>query len=250
MTNEKINVEYYDLILKSNGRLGERRRNNMLHNFKYVSKRSAKVRAAYNDLMVLLQEVRNDLKEYTFQHKVVGSYSRDMMTYDEKSNVGFDFDVNIYPNFDKKGYTAKDIKLFFKKALDKHVKKHGFDYAEDSTRVLTIKVKDTRESRIIYSIDFAFVYDLDNNGKKCQLYIHYNKKQNTYELKKQPSDYYELAERVDWIKKNGLWDSELKPLYLKKKNENSKQSVHSRQIFSMTVNEICMKYGFENNTIN
>ena len=107
----------------------------MQHDFKYISKRDSQVAAAYDDLMLLLQEVRKELKgHYTFQHRVVGSYARNMITYDAKSNVGFDFDVNIYPNDD--GMEPKQIKLQFKKALDKHVKAHGFDYAEDSTRVL------------------------------------------------------------------------------------------------------------------
>ena len=216
----------------------------MQHDFKYISKRDSQVAAAYADLMLLLQEVRKELKGYyTFQHKVVGSYARNMITYDAKSNVGFDFDVNIYPNDDC--MEPKQIKLLFKRALDMHVKAHGFDYAEDSTRVLTIKVKDKKHARIIYGVDFAFVNDYtDDEGADRQEYIHLNKKQDSYTWEDQPDGYYQLLEKVKWIKGQGLWETELRPYYIEKKNTNTNPSVHSRTTFAIAVHEICQKHGY------
>lgn len=218
----------------------------MQHEFEYVSKKSPKVKAAYNDLMQLLREVRKDLRTYyTFQHKIIGSYARNMITYDRKSNIGFDFDVNIYPNDEEEKLTAKRIKLLFKQSLDNHVQSHGFDFAEDSTRVLTIKVKDRKQSRIIYSVDFAFVNDYeDDDGNECQEYIHYNKQQNCYTWKQQSNGYYRLSEKIQWIKENGLWESDLKPYYLEKKNRNTDSNVHSRTLFAISVHEICQKNGY------
>lgn len=218
----------------------------MPHEFEYVSKKSPKVKYAYDDLMQLIREVRNDLRRhYTFQHRIIGSYARNMITYDKKSNIGFDFDVNIYPNDDEERFTPKQIKRLFKKALDKHVQSHGFDFAEDSTRVLTIKVKDRKHSRVLYSVDFAFVNDYeDDNGNDCQEYIRFNKKQLSYSWVQQPSGYYMLPEKIQWIKENGLWESALKPYYLKKKNENNNPHIHSRTIFAITVQEICQKFGY------
>lgn len=62
-------------------------------------------------------------------------------------------------------------------------------------------------------------------------------------LSEQPDEYYMLPDKVDWIKENGLWDA-LRDLYIEKKNWNDDPNVHSRSIFSMTVHEICQKYGF------
>ena len=218
----------------------------MQHDFRYISKKDPQVRAAYENLMELLAEVHRDLKkDYTFQHKIVGSYSRNMITYDAKSNIGFDFDINIYSNEDSDSYGAKDVKLLFKKALDRHCKAYGFDYAEDSTRVLTIKVKDRSRSRIVYSVDFAFVNDyVDDNGEDRQEYIRFNKKQNYYSWEKQSQGYYMLPDKIEWIKEQDLWESDLKPRYIEKKNENSDPDLHSRTIFANTVHEICMKYGY------
>ena len=158
------------------GGMGRERIHNMKHDFKFISKHSPQVKSAYSDLMEILSLVHDDLrKQYTFQHKPVGSYSRNMITYDAKSNIGFDFDINIYPNDEENRFTAKQIKLLFKQSLDKFAHRYGYDFAEDSTRVLTIKVKDRKNSRILHSVDFAFVNDYeDDDGYDCQEYIHYS----------------------------------------------------------------------------
>ena len=152
------------------GGMGRERIHNMKHDFKFISKHSPEVKSAYSDLMEILSLVHDDLrKQYTFQHKPVGSYSRNMITYDAKSNIGFDFDINIYPNDEDNRFTAKQIKLLFKQSLDKFAHRYGYDFAEDSTRVLTIKVKDRKNSRILHSVDFAFVNDYeDDDGYDCQ----------------------------------------------------------------------------------
>ena len=217
----------------------------MKHDFQFISKKDPQVSVAYNDLMELLREFRKELRmDYTFQHKLVGSYSRNMITFDAKSNVGFDFDVNIYPNDDEEKFTAKEIKLKFKRALDKWGSSHGFDDAEDSTRVLTIKVKDRKHSKVVYSVDFAFVNDyVDNKGNERQQYIHLDKNQMNYSWEQQPKGYYELPEKIQWIKDNNLWNV-MKNLYIVKKNVNEDPDVHSRTIFAITVREICQKYRY------
>ena len=100
------------------GGMGRERIHNMKHDFKFISKHSPQVKSAYSDLMEILSLVHDDLrKQYTFQHKPVGSYSRNMITYDAKSNIGFDFDINIYPNDEENRFTAKQIKLLFKQII-------------------------------------------------------------------------------------------------------------------------------------
>ena len=70
------------------GGIGRERIHNMKHDFKFISKHSPQVKSAYSDLMEILSLVHDDLrKQYTFQHEPVGSYSRNMITYDAKSNI-------------------------------------------------------------------------------------------------------------------------------------------------------------------
>lgn len=117
--------------------------------------------------------------------------------------------------------------------------------AEDPTRVLPIKVKDRKRSKIVNSIDFAFVYDYkDDEGIDRQEYIHFNKKQNSYTWAEQGEGYYQLQDKIQWIKDQHLWDSDLRPYYLLKKNLNTDPNLHSRTIFANAVHEICQKNGY------
>lgn len=123
--------------------------------------------------------------------------------------------------------------MYLKNAFDKFNYLFKYDYSEDSTRVLTIKVKDRKHSKILHSADFAVVYDC-SDGR--QQYIHFNKKQQSYGLQYQPKSYYELDERIALIKKNTLWQ-EVRNLYLYKKNNNTKGK-KSRTLFAETINDI------------
>lgn len=215
----------------------------MKHDFQFISKHSTEVKEAYQNIQKIVNQVHKDLsKHYTFQAKVVGSYSRNMITKDLKGNTGFDFDFNIYPNDDENSFSAKEIKLLFKRSLDKFARAYGYDYAEDSTRVLTIKVKDRQNSRIVHSVDFAFVSDYeDEEGNACQEYIRFNKKHNSYTWEEQPQGFYMLPERIDWLKENDLW-TETRQMYLRKKNTNENPDKHSRSLFAEAVNETYRKF--------
>lgn len=219
----------------------------MKHDFKYISKHDPTVRQAYSNLNSLIREVQLLVRDkYTFQFYPVGSYARNMITYDTKSNVGFDFDINIEPNDEGGTYPAKQLRKTFQNALNQIAPKYGFDYPEASTRVLTIKVKDRKNSRIIYSCDFAIVNDYkDEDGYDCQEYIRFNKSHNSYGWCEQPDGYYMLPNKIEWAKESGLW-GEVRKRYIEKKDENSDPHIHSRTIFAQTVHEICQKYGFYN----
>lgn len=218
----------------------------MQHDFHFISKKDPKVKKAYEDIQNMLKEVQNLVGEkFTFRFDVVGSYKRNMITYDAKSNVGYDFDFNIEVNDGDEKYTPKQLKDILRNAIGAVCVKYGYDYPEDSTRVLTIKKKNRKESRILHSCDFAIVNNyIDDERYECQEYIHFDKPHRNYTWCEQPDGYYMLPEKIDWIKENGLWDEEMKELYIEKKNKNDNPDMHSRAIFAMTVHEICQKFGF------
>ena len=184
-----------------------------MYNFKYVTVKQ--LSPVKQDLIVIINSVQDLIrKDFTFRFDFVGSVERNMVTYDVKSNIGFDFDVNIQVNDDECNFSAEDIKTKIKNALDKVAPHFGYDYAEDSTRVLTIKVKD-------------------------------RKKQKNYTWEEQPRGYYLLPEKEEWIKNNGYWD-EMRKLYLDKKNCNNDSNKHSRSIYAETIHQICQRYGYYN----
>lgn len=217
----------------------------MSHNFQYISKHNEKVSSAYNNLIRILKNIQNEVRDkFTFEYRIVGSYSRNMITYDSKSNIGFDLDVNIYPNVDSYEYSPQEIKVTLIKAFRKYLKKYNYSKLENSTRVITIKVNDTKNSKIIHSIDFAIVHDYeDEEGYQCQEFIRFNKKHNSYTWEEQDDGFYMLDEKIKWIKDEDLWQ-ELREMYLKRKNSNNDINKKSRSLFAESVNNICNEYGY------
>lgn len=216
-----------------------------MHNFQYVSKRH--LSPVKHNLIQIINFVQDDLrKDFTFRYDFVGSVKRNMVTYDVESNVGFDFDVNIQVSDDECRFSAKEIRTKIRLTLNKVALRFGYDNVEDSTRVLTIKVKDKKNSKILHSCDFAIVNDyVDDDGNKRQEYIHFNKKQKSYSWQEQTQGFYLLDEKSEWIKENRYWQ-EVRDLYLEKKNYNDDYNKHSRSIFAETIHEICQRYGYYN----
>lgn len=219
----------------------------MSYNYQYISKHSKRVSQARDNLIDIIRDIQNEVRDkFTFQFEIVGSYSRNMITYDPKSNIGFDLDVNIYPNDDDNEYTAKEIKQLLIKAFNKNIKKYGYSNVEDSTRVITIKIKDTDNSKIIHSVDFAIVHNYeDDEGYKCQEYIRFNKKKQSYTWEEQGNGFYMLDEKIKLIKED-LWE-ELRVMYLRLKNENTDKHKKSRSLFAEAVNNIYNEYNLNEN---
>lgn len=213
--------------------------------FKYATKKElAPVR---NQLESIINEMQDILrKDFTFQFRFVGSSSHNKVTYNPASNIGFDFDVNLEVNDNDENFSPKALRLKFIKAINMVAHRYGYDYAEDSTRVITIKFKDRKNARIHHSCDFAIVNNYeDEEGCERQEYIHFNKKQSRYMWEEQSDGYHMLHEKEEWIKDN-YCHGELRTLYLRKKNCPSNSRKHSRSLYAEAVHEICQKHGFYN----
>lgn len=102
---------------------------------------------------------------------------------------------------------------------------------------------DRFRSRIVYHYDFAIIHNCIKKGKSVQQYIHFNKKTQTYLWCNQSKGYYMLPEKIEWLKKNGLWQK-LRNYYLDNKNTNTNDDIHSRTLFAISVHEMCQKYGY------
>lgn len=215
-----------------------------MRDYEYVPKEEWQpVRDKLYEIIYNLQHEVGDY--FTFQYHFVGSSKRNMITQDRNSNTGFDFDVNIEVNDPDEDYSAEEIRNILREGLDIVNNPNGrsifgYDYTEDSTRVLTIKVKDKANSRILHSCDFCIVNDC---GDGRQQYIRYNKKEHSYSWEYQPKGYYELPEKIEWIKKNGLWQ-QVRDVYLDKKNMNTDKNKKSRSIFAETVHQVCQQNGY------
>ena len=214
-----------------------------MYHFEFVSrKKRAPVK---KDLISLIRETQDLLRDdFTFRFDFVGSDKRNMVTYDPATNIGFDFDVNLEVNDGDGAYSAEELKRRIMGALNHVARRYGYDYAEDSTRVITIKFKDRQNARLLHSCDFAIVHNYtDRNGRKQQQYVHFNKEQGSYTWKQQPEGYYMLPEKERWITRTGR-RNELRKLYLDKKNANFNSDKRAHSLYVEAVNEICQRHGF------
>lgn len=218
----------------------------MAYNYEFIDKSHPEIKKAYNNLLELLHLVQDDLRdEFTFRYQIVGSYSRNLMTYQPNTNQGYDFDFNLYPNDKYEYYTAEEIKTKLMNSFRKFCGRFGYSRVENSTRVITIKTIDHWNSRIVRSADFAIVYDYEKKGKMHQQYIRFNKETNGFAWVEQGEGFYNLDKKISWIKSQNLWE-QLKAQYLDKKNYNTDPDAHSRSLFALAVNDICMMYHYQN----
>lgn len=202
-----------------------------MYHFEYVSKKEA---APYKaELIDILHQVQDYVRDdFTFQFTFIGSSSRNMITYDPTTNIGFDFDVNITVNDDDEDYSPEEIRTILHNAFSRFMTAYGYNKCEQSTRVISIKVVDQWSSRVIRSCDFAVVYE----GRNGQQYIRFNKERNYFSWEFQTQPYKELEFRADYLKENGHWNEVLE-VYLDKKNNNYNPDKHSRSLYAETINE-------------
>lgn len=209
-----------------------------MHDFIYVDPEEVKtVRDEFYEIIHKVQNIVRDNFNLTFQFKPVGSYKQNMITYDRKSNIGFDFDFDLEINDDEENFSPKEIRQIIKNAFDQVAPSYGYKCCEDSTRVLTIKKVNTYTSSILHSCDFALVH---NCGNGRQQYIRFNKKNNNYTWEFQGKGFKNLEKKIQWLKANNFW-GELRDYYIDKKNVNDDPDKHSRSILAESVNEMCQK---------
>lgn len=216
----------------------------VMHDFEYVP--NEELEPIREELLELIHRLQDEVRDnFTFQYHFVGSSKHKMITRDRNSNTGFDFDVNIEVNDYDENYSPEQIRNILHKGLDKVNNPYrcsifGYDYTEDSTRVLTIKVKDRANARILHSCDFCIIYGCDDGR---QQYIRYNKKQNSYTWEYQPIGYYKLQAKIEWIKNHKLWQ-QVRDNYIDKKNANTDKNKKSRSIFAETIHQVCQQNGY------
>jgi len=191
------------------------------------------------ELVEIIHELQDAVRDYfTIDFRFVGSASRNMITCDYSQNKGYDFDINLFPNDDDEEYSAEEIRSLLFERIKWICFRYGFNKCENSTRVITIKKIDRNRSRIEHSCDFAVVF----NGKDGQQYIRLNKKTipNTYTWEFQPKGYNEIDEKAEVLKENHL--SEMKEIYLAKKNSIKNKDKKSLPLYVETINELWQKY--------
>lgn len=214
-----------------------------MNHFEYVSK--SKYMPVKKELIKIISQVQDELREqFTFDYKFIGSSSRNMITYDSKTNKGYDFDINIEVNDFDENYSAKELKEILINTFNQVIKlTYPYASCQNNTRVFTIKVYEEnpcciniialRSPKIEYSCDFAIVNTINDYQQE---YIRFNKNTHEYSWQMQCKGYL-LSKKEAYIKKNKL-TNELRKIYLDKKNFNTNPNKKSRALYAEAVNEL------------
>lgn len=207
-----------------------------MYHFEYVHRKEA---APYKkELIEIINRVQDEVRsDFTFQFTFIGSSKRNMITYDPKTNKGFDFDVNIEVNDDDENYTPKEIRDILRGAFNRIVPNYGYSSCQDSTRVLTIKCIDHHRSSILHSCDFAIVH----NCKEGQQYIRFDRQTRACAWAFQAQTDCDLERKAEALKKKNFWD-EVLGIYLDKKNRNTDPDKRSRSLYAETINECYQRH--------
>ncbi len=189
------------------------------------------------NFQLIINRVRADMKAhgFTFQHHLIGSGRRRLVTYIVGGNKGFDFDYDFDIQQFPDEYGPKEIKDLFRESFRRALRGTGYKDPEDSTSVLTIKMVDPDNSLIVHSFDIALTFWFEDGEK----YIRNNKNGSyTWEYCHKTDE--SITELVDEIKefygKDG-WDL-IREGYLDVKNHNRNPYKHSYSLYLEAVHNV------------
>jgi len=205
--------------------------------YQYVSKKE--YGPTRDQLLVIIHKVQDLLrKEFTFQYKLIGSGQRHLITRVEDGNKGYDFDYNLIIQTPEPGtkWNPDVVKKHFMNAFREAVKDTEYKDPQDSTSVITIKVVEELNSKIVHSCDFAIIYYPEDDGSHYYKYIRHDKRSNQYTWENRALS-HDSDEKVKWIIKNMLWEK-LKTEYLLLKNANKDKDKRSFSLYLEAVNNI------------
>lgn len=207
--------------------------------YEFISK--TRVQPVKEMLDGIIRKVQTELRKegITFQPALVGSAGRNLVTGVVSGNSGFDFDYNLI--LKKCSFNEpEDIKDIFIRTINKVIKGTAYSNAENKTQVITIKVVDKKNSKILHSCDFAIVNEYDDGNDFYQEILIKNKNNNTYVWNKRPFA-KNYSSKISNIISNGLWP-ELKEEYLKLKNKNNDPEKKSFSLYFEALNNVYNKY--------
>ena len=211
-----------------------------MEEYEYVFRRE--YQPVKNALIELLNLVQDEIREYfRCQYHFVGSARWNAITRVIGGNRGYDFDVDLIVKSTEE-YPAGKFKSIVMNAINKYCTGFGYGYSENNKSVITIKHIDVWNSSIAYSCDLAIVNEYkDKTGNIRRRIVGFDRTSLAFIWKDRSKGYDNQKEKVEQIKKTGIWE-EFKAIYLAKKNNNT-EGKDSRALFAEAVNEMIQKGG-------
>lgn len=180
----------------------------------------------------MLSSVRKDVKRegITFTCNLVGSAKRNLVVCHPTKGIDCDYQLILQSN--KNGLNESEIKRLFRSSFDRH-RPTGFSPCEDSTSALTMRKKDAKHSKILYSFDIVILQDM--NGVP-EIIRRNSEGEYVWNQLRSMADF---QQRFSMISNSDMWDELRRRYYNKKvKQMNSETDKKSFQLLNETVNEV------------
>jgi hypothetical protein len=210
--------------------------------YEFVSK--TEMKAPKIQIQNIIRELQRKLRSegVTFDPKLIGSGSKNLVTRVKGGNLGFDFDYNFVIQKDQ-DMGAKELRLLFVRALNDIVRNTHYSNVSDGKNSISIKVVDKRKSRIVHSCDFAIINEYtDNSGNLNQEILIHERNRRQYIWTRKPSR-KNYNQKLANLKANGLWN-ELRQEYLKLKSNNMDSGKKSFALFYESINNVYGRYNW------
>ncbi len=193
-----------------------------------------------NIIYKLMINIQDEIRHcFAFGFNYTGMTQQNMVTYNPEKNIGFDLEISITIKKDHI-YTADEIISILDLGLEKFKDVFNYEYSLTEYAPIIIKLKDPSNNNLIHICDLLIVHQKQKEKNNHQ-YIKYNQDKNYYIWKPQTRVHYSLKYRLDWCKKNKLWD-EIRHDYIVKKNLNIEKECINVMLFYDVINETEMKH--------
>ena len=208
--------------------------------YEYVSK--TELKAPKIQIQNIIRELQRKMRSegVTFDPKLIGSGSKNLVTRVKGGNSGFDFDYNFVIQKDQ-DMAAKELRTLFVRKLNEIIRNTQYSKVSDGKNSISIKVVDKRKSRIVHSCDFAIINEYTDR------YDNFNQEILIFERNKRQYIWIEKPSRMNYnqklsnLKANGLWNK-LRAEYLKLKSNNMDSSKKSFALFYEAINNVYSRY--------
>ena len=172
-----------------------------------------RMRSLCSDLTNQLVQYLNNNSELFVESNMVGSGAKNLETQNDNKPIDLDYNLVILDSGNICINDCKAIKRCVRKAFNEILKKNELDNCDESTSVLTTKkMHFPKGNQTQFSIDLAIIRESNDSWYRL---IH-DKKSNCY-IWNEGLNSKGLVNKVEWIKKKGLWNK-VRTTYLEKKN--------------------------------
>lgn len=202
------------------------------------------MRSVCSDLVNQLVQMINSEDFMEVEAHLVGSGAKNLETQNANEPIDLDYNLVVI-NSSCNINDGKQIKNYIMKKFNEILNRNGWSNCSDSKSCLETETRVFKNgNKTGFSIDLAIVHE-DSDGTWYRL-IHEKTGFVNYDrwFWNIGPDSKGLTKKVNWLKKNNLWD-EVREVYLDKKNMYLRRGDHNHPSFICyieTINEVFNKY--------